>query len=167
VSSARPATRQRRVSLAGLLLSLALLAAGLYLMFSAYRRVSAPLRLTGQGVPAQGVVTEKFVDERPDRLLPFDVTTYVVRYAYPNAEGQMRTGEQIVTRKTYEGLPGQGGQAFVLFDPAEPGLSAIDSRLTFPGGAGWRAGLAAAALAGMIVFSTISTALSQHARSAA
>lgn len=166
MSKAAANPRLRRLSLVGLLLSLALLAVGLVLLFSTYRRVSAPLKLTGQGVAVQGVVTEKFIAERPDRLLPFDVTTYVVRYAYPNVEGQMRSGEQVVTRKSYEGLPGQGGQTFVLFDPAEPGLSVIDPRLTFPAGAGWRAGLAAAALAGTIVFSTISTALSQRMRAA-
>lgn len=158
--------RLRRRGLAGLLLALALLAAGLALTFSAYRRVSAPLHLTAAAVPVQGVVTEKFVEARPDRLLPFDVPTYVVRYAYPNPAGQMRTGEQVLTKKTYEALPTQGGQAFVVIEPDAPGLSVLNPRFALPAGAGWRAGLGAAAVVGAVVCFAVSIVLPQRARAA-
>ncbi len=133
-------------SLAGIILSLALLAAGLALLYSASHSLRVPLRLAGRALVAQGIVMEKITEQHPDRLLPFDVTSYVVRYAFPNAQGQMRTGQQTVTKSFFEELPGQGSPAWVFFDPDDPSVSAIDPRLTFPGAAGWRLGMAAAAL---------------------
>ncbi len=130
----------------GIALAAGLILLGLLLLFTALRRVQTQIVLMGGGVTVQGVVLEKLVEERPDRLLPFEVTTYVVRYAYPNPEGQMRTGEQVVTQGFFEVLPGQGAPARVTYDPANPAISAIDPRLTFPGAAGWRAGMGFAAL---------------------
>lgn len=148
--------RRRVTGLAGIALAVGLVALGLLLLFTAFRRVQTPFQLAGGGMTVQGVVLEKLVEARPDRLLPFDVTTYVVRYAYPNPQGQMRTGEQAVTQGFFERLPGQGALAWVTFDPADPAISAIDPRLTLPGAAGWRAGMGFAALLLAVLIATLS-----------
>jgi hypothetical protein len=116
------------------------------LAYSAYRRVETATRLGGGAWAAPGVVTEKLVEYRSDRLLPFDVRTYVVRYAYPNPAGQMRTGEQVVTRRFFDRLPEQGGQTTVYLAAGEEGVSAVQRGPALPAPAGWRAILALAAL---------------------
>ncbi|HLV44506.1 MAG TPA: hypothetical protein VKY39_06090 [Aggregatilineales bacterium] len=152
---------RRTTALIGIILSVVLLAGALGLLYTAYRRVEIPLRLTGNSWVTGGVVTEKLVERRPDRLLPFDVETHVVRYAFPNAEGQMRTGEQVVTRRLYRALPGQGGPLPVVVHGDDPDVHAINPGLAFPASAGWRAGMGMAALVAAIVLSTISTALAR------
>jgi hypothetical protein len=116
------------------------------LAYSAYRRVETAIRLGGGAWAAPGVVTEKLVETRSDRLLPFDVRAYVVRYAYPNPAGQMRTGEQVVTRRFFDRLPEQGGQTTVYLAAYEEGISAVQRGPALPAPAGWRAALALGAL---------------------
>lgn len=118
-----------------------LVGASVYLLSSVYRRVRTPLQLLRQSITVEGVVTEKLVEKQPDRFLPFDPVAFVVRYAYPTPQGQMRTGEQSVTRAVYRRLGSPGTPAPVTFGLNDPGLSAIDPHLTFPGGSGWRLGL--------------------------
>src|SRR5690606_38732531 len=99
---------RRAFSLIGILPSLPLLVGPLARLSTAARRPETQVRLMGDAWATRGVVLEKLVEEREDRLLPWDVTTYVVRYAYPNDRGQMRTGEQVVTRRFFEQTPEQG-----------------------------------------------------------
>lgn len=154
---------RRTLSLIGIILSLVLLVGSLALFYTAYRRIENTLRLTsGETWATGGVVLEKLVEERPDRLLPFDVTTYVVRYAFPNEEGQMRTGEQVVTRGVFRQVPGQGQPVPVLVLGEDSAINAINPGLAFPGTAGWRLGMALAALLGAMVLSTVSTALARR-----
>lgn len=133
--------------LGGALAALGLLAVAVGPSYSAFRRVETIFRLVGSSITVQGVVMEKLVEQRADRLLPFDVTTHVVRYAYPNPQGQMRTGEQVVTKGFFEQVRGQGAPVRITYSSTDPAISAIDPRLTFPASAGWRAGVALAALA--------------------
>lgn len=139
--------KRQWLRLAGALVALGLLAVAAGLSYSAFRRVETIFRLAGSSITVQGVVTEKLVEQRPDRLLPFDVTTRVVRYAYPNPQGQMRTGEQVVTKGFFEQVRGQGAPVRITYSSTDPAISAIDPRLTLPAAAGWRAGMALAALA--------------------
>ena len=118
-----------------------LVGVSVYLLLSVYRRIRTPLQLLRKSVTVEGVVTEKLVEKQPDRFLPFDPAAYVVRYAYPNAQGQMRSGEQPVTRAVYNRLDAPGSLTPVTFSLDQPGLSAIDPHLTFPGSSGWRLGI--------------------------
>lgn len=118
-----------------------LVGVSVYLLSSVYRRVKTPLQLLGRSVTVEGVVTEKRVEKQPDRFLPFDPVAYIVRYAYPNAQGQMRTGEQPVTRAVFNRLDSPGTTTPVTFSLDKPGLSAVDPHLTFPGSSGWRLGI--------------------------
>jgi hypothetical protein len=118
-----------------------LVGASVYLLSSVYRRVRTPLQLLRQSITVEGVVTEKLVEKQPDRFLPFDPVAYIVRYAYPNSQGQMRTGEQPVTRAVYNRLGSPGTAAPVTFSLDNSGTSAIDPHLTFPGSSGWRLGI--------------------------
>lgn len=154
---------KRTLSLLGILMSLVLLVGALGLFYSAYRRVETQVRLTGDSWATRGVVLEKLVEERADRLLPWDVTTYVVRYAYPNAEGQMRTGEQVVTERFFRRTPEQGQQIPVLILTGDAAVTAVSPGLTFPASAGWRVGLALGAVVGAMVLSTMSLALARRA----
>jgi hypothetical protein len=123
----------------------------LALLWSASRRVETQLKLRAGSAAVQGVVLEKLVEQRPDRLVPFAVPSYVVRYAFPTpAQGQMRTGEQVVTRYAFRQLGEQGALAVVTVDPGDPSISAIDPRLTFPAGAGWRLGIGIGLLVGAV-----------------
>jgi len=153
---------RRAFSLIGILLSLALLVGALGLFYSAYRRVETQVRLMGDAWATRGVVLEKLVEESEDRLLPWDVTTYVVRYAYPNDRGQMRTGEQVVTRRFFEQTPEQGEPIPVVILTDDSAVTAVSPGLTFPAGAGWRVGLALVAVLGSMVLSTISLALTRR-----
>ncbi len=94
---------------------------------------------------AQEVITEKLVQYQNDRLLPFSVPAFVIRYAYPTPQGQMRTGEQVVTRRFFEQLGGPGTPVPVTMREDNPAVSAVP-RLTFPGNSGWRMGIALAAI---------------------
>jgi hypothetical protein len=123
-----------------------LLLAALGLGYTAYRRVTTPLLLLRGAVAVEGNVTEKLVQRQDDSLLPFDITTYVVRYAFPAPQGQMRTGEQIVTREFFERLGEQGAPVEVTLRAEDPAISAVDARLTFPASAGWRLGMAVTCL---------------------
>lgn len=138
--------RLKIVGLASLAISLTLMVAALALLFQTYNRTQVPIQQAGASLQVQGIVLEKLVEKRPDRLLPFNVTTYIVRYAFPSASGQMRTGEQVVTRKVYESITRQGEPIWVMLSANDPTLNAIDTRLVFPGAYGWRVGLALAAL---------------------
>jgi len=102
--------------------------------------------LSQQAVVAQGVITEKLVQYQNDRLLPFSVPAFVIRYAYPTPQGQMRTGEQVVTRRFFEQLGGPGTPVPVTMREDNPAISAVDPRLTFPSNSGWRMGIALAAI---------------------
>jgi hypothetical protein len=139
------------------------------LLWSASRRVETQLKLRADSVAVQGVVLEKLVEQRPDRLVPFSVPSYVVRYAFPTPDqGQMRSGEQVVTRYAFRQLGGQGELAVVTVDPNDPAISAIDPRLTFPAGAGWRLGgglaLLVAALGVIVVGVRIGSAGGERSR---
>jgi hypothetical protein len=139
------------IRLASLALAGAFVVGALGLLWSASRRVETQLRLRADSVAVQGVVLEKLVEQRPDRLLPFAGPSYVVRYAFPTpTQGQMRTGEQVVTPYAFRQLGEQGALAAVAVDPADPSISAIDPRLTFPAGAGWRLGIGIGLLAGAL-----------------
>lgn len=139
----RLTTRQ----IAALIVALLLAAGFAVFAYSAYRWAGSPLRFLRGAVVVPGNVTEKLEQTRSDRLLPFDIPAYVVRYAYLNPQGQMRTGEQIVTRRTFQQLDEQGAPAEIAILPDQPGASAFDPRLTFPSVAGWRLGIALGALA--------------------
>src|SRR5574341_198516 len=121
---------------------LAFVAAAIGLFYTAYRRANTPLQLMNGTVMVDGNVTEKLIQRQPATPLPFEVPVYVVRYAYPSPQGQMRTGEQIVTRGFYEQLGGQGAPVTVTMREDDPGISAVEARLTFAGPASWRLMLA-------------------------
>jgi hypothetical protein len=140
---------RRLVGLIGVVAAFALIAAGLILLYSVYGRVQTPLRLSGDVLVVEGAITEKTVERRSDRLLPFAPAVHVVRYAFPSPpRGQMRNGEQVVTRAVYEHIGKQGQAVEVTFNPADPGISAVYPYVAFPGSTGWRLGIALAALAG-------------------
>jgi hypothetical protein len=127
--------------IARIIAAVLLVGVSVYLLSSVYRRVRTPLQLLRQSITVEGVVTEKLIEKQPDRFLPFDPVAYVVRYAYPTPQGQVRTGEQPVTRAIYRRLGPPGTPAPVTFGLNNPGLSAIDPHLTFPGSSGWRLGI--------------------------
>lgn len=130
----------RRLVSGGLALILTLVALALF--YLSYRRVGSPLELLrGETVAVDGVIMEKLVQRQSDSILPFEVTAYVVRYAFPTLQGQMRTGEQIVTRGFFESLGHQGAPVSVTLRFDDPAINAVDARLTFPASAGWRLGL--------------------------
>jgi hypothetical protein len=138
---------RRLIGSLGIVIALVLGIAALGLLYSVYGRVQTSLRLSGEVIVVEGVITEKLVEARPDRLLPFDPPAYVVRYAFPTPPGgQMRNGEQVVTRGFYHHLGAQGRPVEVTFRPDDLAISAVDPRLTFPGGTGWRLGIALGAL---------------------
>lgn len=142
----KPPVRRRLIRLGGWTLAALCLLGAATLAYSAYRRVETGLRLGGAAWAVPGIVTEKLVERRPDRLLPFDVQTYVVRYAYPSPAGQMHSGEQVVTRGYFERLPDQGGQTTVYLAPGEASVSVVQRGPALPAIAGRRAALALAAL---------------------
>ena len=123
-----------------------LIVAAVGLFYLAYRRVEVPIRLSGSSITVAGVVTEMLVEERPDRLVPFPIRTYLVRYAFPTTKGQMHTGEQVVTRAFYSRIAAPGAPIWVTFGATDPGLNAVDPSLSFPAAAGWRLGMGLAAL---------------------
>jgi hypothetical protein len=138
--------KRHLVALITLSTAVVLAALALGLLYSAYRRSRLPLELSRQAVVTEGIITEKLVQRQSDRLLPFDVPAFVVRYAYPTLDGQMRTGEQVVTRGFFERIGDPGTHVPVTMQEDNPSLSAVDPRLTFPGSVGWRMGAALVAL---------------------
>ncbi len=128
-------------------LALWLLIGGTLLAATAVRRASMPLALLRGGLAVEGVITEKQLQWDDDRLIPVAVPVYVIRYAYPTPGGQMRTGEQRVTRHFYAQSGEQGAPARILVESTNPAVSAIEARLTFPGAAGLRLALGLAAMA--------------------
>jgi len=158
--------RRRLVTLGGVVLSLGMLVLSMAFFYTAYRRVHNPIRFTQEAITVQGVVMEKLTEEATDRFLPFPVTSYVVRYAFPSAQGRMRTGQQVVTRAFYQRLAGQGHLAWIAVSVEDPRFHAIDPRLTFPSTAGWRLGIGLAFL--MAAFSIATAILSgRQARTSA
>ena len=147
-------TRRRWATLGGIVASLGLLALSLAFFYTAYRRVHNPIRFTQESITVQGVVLEKLIEDQTDRFLPFPITSYVVRYAFPSAQGKMRTGQQIVTRAFYQRLAGQGHLAWVAVSVEDPRFHAIDPSLTFPGIAGWRLGIGLTFLAAAFLIAT-------------
>lgn len=125
----------------------ALLIGALGLGYLAYRRIGAPPQLLRNAVVVDGVITEKLIEDQRLNPLPITVPAYVVRYSFPTTFGQMRTGQQTVTRATFERLGDQGAAAQVVMSPDDTGVNAIDARITFPAGAGVRLGAAIGCLA--------------------
>lgn len=143
-------TRRR---LPSLLACLALLAIAAAFLFLAYRRIGLPLPLLQDAAVVDGVIAEKLIQPERASPLPFEVSVFRVRYTYPNLQGQMRTGEQVVTRAAFARLGDQGAPVQVTIHPDDEGISAVDPRITFPGVAGVRLALAMIALlAGYFVF---------------
>ncbi len=130
---------KRRIFQAVLLIAAVGLAmASLAIAYTAVRRIHRPYWRAGGAVTVEGVVTEKLVEQQADRFLPFEVTTYIIRYAFPNTEGKMRTGEQAVTRRFYNRTGGQGSPITVTIAAGDSTISAVDPRCMFPGVTGWR-----------------------------
>lgn len=148
--------KRRIISLGGVVVSLGLLALSVAFFYTAYRRVHNPIRFSGESITVQGVVLEKLVEQRSDRFLPFDVSSNVVRYAFPSAQGKMRTGEQVVTRAFFDRVAGQGNLVWITVSVEDPRFHAIDPRLTFPGTAGWRAGIGLAFLVAALLVASAS-----------
>lgn len=133
-------TARRAISFL-LIAALLVLASGL--LFLIYRQIGAPLKLTRSALVVDGNITEKLVQTRRLTPLPLEVPAYVVRYAFPNPQGQMRTGEQIVTKPLFDDLGEQGTSVEVYLSEADLSVSAVDPRITFPGVSGVRLWLAA------------------------
>jgi hypothetical protein len=115
---------------------LALIAASSF--YLAYRQNGAPLKLIQATVVVDGSITEKLVQTRRLSPLPLDMRAYVVRYAFPNPQGQMRTGEQIVTKAFYDWLGDQGAPVEVFLREDDLTFNAVDPRITFPSVSGVR-----------------------------
>ncbi len=118
------------------------------LLATTYPRALTSLRLLRQAVTVEGVVTEKLVTYESAGFLPFDMPVYVVRYAFPTTWGQIRSGEQIVTRRFYDRVEGQGAPVTVTMRADNSDTNVVDARLTFPGRMGWRVILAGLCLIG-------------------
>jgi hypothetical protein len=140
--------------LLSLVAAVALVVIAVGLCYLAYYRIGTPIQLIRHSAVVDGVVTEKLI--QPERLspLPIDVPTYVVRYTFPNLQGQMRTGEQKVTAAFYNQLGDQGSPVAVTIYPENPATNAVDARISFPDVAGIRLGAALLSLliAYLIVF---------------
>ncbi|MBN1122170.1 MAG: hypothetical protein JXJ17_13925 [Anaerolineae bacterium] len=130
--------RRKILQVTLLVAAVGLALASLAATYTAVRRVHRPYRQAGGAVAVEGVITEKLVEQRTDRFLPFEVTTYIIRYAFPNTQGKMRTGEQDVTRRFYDRTGGQGTPITVTIAAGDSAISAVDPYGTFPGIAGWR-----------------------------
>jgi hypothetical protein len=104
--------------------------------YQTYRRLSLPIQLIQRAVTVDGNITEKLVQSQRLSPLPVNVPTYVVRYTFPNLQGQMRTGEQIVTRPYFDALGEQGAPTTITLYPEDNSINAIDPRFTFPAASG-------------------------------
>ena len=129
-----------------LLVSVGIALLSLALMFTSLRRVQPPFVRAGGAVEVEGVITEKLIEQQTDRFLPFEVTTHIIRYAFPNKQGKMRTGEQIVTHRFYDRTGEQGASIPVTFAAADSTINTVDTRSVFPGIAGWRLWMGTAGL---------------------
>ncbi len=146
---------KRFLSLAGIAI---LIVAALASAYLAVRRVSTPFRLLRGAVMVEGIVTEKLRQAQTISPLSWKVPAYVVRYAFPNPQGQMRTGEQIVTRATFDKLGGQGSPTPVWILPEDTSVSAVDARFVFPSAAGMRMGFSGLCLLvayGLLLFGVL------------
>jgi hypothetical protein len=124
--------------LVSLIATLLLVLIALALGFWAYRRIGAPPQLLRSSVTVEGTITEKLVSQERLSPLPLMLPAYTIRYAFPTPQGLMRTGQQIVTRATYQRLGDQGAPATITLSPSDPAINAVDARITFPGVAGVR-----------------------------
>lgn len=115
-----------------------LIVGALGLGYLAYRRIGAPPQLLRGAVAVEGVITEKVIDKQVLNPLSISVPVYIVRYAFPTTFGQMRTGQQTVTRAAYTRVGRQGSPVQVVISPNDAGINAVDARITFPAGAGIR-----------------------------
>lgn len=138
--------KRKAIKIAMLLAAVGMALLSLSLMFTAVRRIQRPFVRAGGAVEVEGVITEKLVEQQTDRFLPFDVTTYIIRYTFPNAQGKMRTGEQIVTRRFYNRTGEQGAPIPVTLAAEDATINAVDTRSVFPGIAGWRLWMGTAGL---------------------
>src|SRR5688572_26117269 len=121
-------TARRAISLLAIAV-LVVIAAGL--SYLVYRQIGAPLKLMRSAVVVDGNIMEKLVQTRRLSPLPVEVPAYVVRYAFPNPQGQMRTGEQVVTKGFYSRLGKQGTPVEVYLSEKDPSVNAVDPRITF------------------------------------
>jgi hypothetical protein len=138
--------KRKILQIALLIAAVGLAIASLAIAYTAIRRVYRPYWRAGGAVTVEGVVTEKLVEQQADRFLPFEVRTCIIRYAFPNTEGKMRTGEQAVTRSVYNRTGGQGSPITVTIAAGDSTISAVDPRGVFPGIAGWRLSMGAVGL---------------------
>lgn len=139
-------TRRRWIGLGLILAGLGLMAASALMSTTVYSRVETRTVLAGEVVSTDGILTEKLEREEADSILRITVPLYLARYAYANAEGVMRSGEQAVTGQEYRSLPGEGYPVTVYIDPTDPRVTGVERGVGFPGVAGLRAAVALAAL---------------------
>jgi hypothetical protein len=132
-------TARRVISLLAIAVLVVIAAGSSYL---ALRQIGAPLKLMRSAVVVDGNIMEKLVQTGRLSPLPLEVPAYVVRYAFPNPQGQMRTGEQVVTKPFYGRLGEQGAPIEVYLNETDPAVNAIDPRITFPSVSGVRAWIA-------------------------
>lgn len=132
-------TVKRVISLVAMAVLIIIAAGSSYL---AYRQIGAPLKLMQSALVVDGNIMEKLVQTRQLSPLPIEIPAYIVRYAFPNPQGQMRTGEQIVTKAFYDRLGEQGSPVEVTLSEADPAVNAVDARITFPSVTGVRAWIA-------------------------
>jgi hypothetical protein len=126
----------------GLLAMMALIVIAAGSFYLAYRQIGAPLKLTQSALVIDGNIMEKLVQTRRLSPLPVEMPAYVVRYAFANPQGQMRTGEQVVTKAFYDRLGEQGAPVEVTLSESDLGVNAVDARITFPSVSGVRAWIA-------------------------
>jgi hypothetical protein len=119
-----------------------LVAAALGLIITVYQSAATSIRLMrGPTVTVEGVVTEKLAVAGGASL---EAPVFLARYAFPTPQGQIRNGEQTLTRDAYEQLGRPGSPVLITIRQDNPAINAVDPRLVFPGTTGWRLGLAAA-----------------------
>ncbi len=136
-----------------MLTGMALVGLAALFLLSTYRRIESRLQVAAGALNTEGVVTEKLTLSVEDRFLPFEVQTHIIRYAFTNAEGQIRTGEQEVTTAFAAHAPSPGRPIPVIVSGQNPAVSAVDAGVGFPGAAAWRLaiGLAALTAGGLLV----------------
>jgi hypothetical protein len=132
-------TAKRLISLLAMAVLIVTAAGSFYLV---YRQIGVPLKLMQPAVIVNGNIMEKLVQKQRLSPLPVDIPAYVIRYAFPNSQGQMRTGEQVVTKAFYDRLGEQGASVEVTLSESDPGVNAVDARITFPSVTGVRVGIA-------------------------
>ncbi|MCC6904712.1 MAG: hypothetical protein IT326_02650 [Anaerolineae bacterium] len=123
--------------------ALLLIAAGLRLGWSAYRRAATPFALLrgAYEIREGGIILETLTARREGGPLPFPVTAYVIRYTFPNPPGgQMRNGEQTVTRRFFNRAGTTGTPIVVYVQVADTRINAVDPRIVFPAESGWLLG---------------------------